>query len=273
MHSLRRSLILLTVATCFLTSFSAETHGQPMWLVRGQDHTLFLEILKPSFSNTSTTFATSLWFLSGWVVATDVVTIVTQVPFSHFAIDEDFGAGQSASGIGNIYLGVEFHGTDTPAFLELGAYLPTAADESVLGAFPEFVDRAEAFLPNSFPLIIVGNYVHKGQDGLVARARGGLSMWLPTESGLDSEAFLLYGGQIGYTSPRFDFLGGVTGRWLITGENLDFGEATFHQFAFAAAGTFGQFQPGVSVRIPVDEDLSDIVDLVFGVDLAVTLPR
>lgn len=273
MYSFRSSLMLVAVVGCLLTGISAEAYAQPMWLVRGQEHTVFLEILKPSYNNTSTTFGTSVSFLSGWVVATDVMTVVTQVPFSHFELDDGFGSGQSASGIGNIYLGLEFHAPDSPSFLELGAYLPTAADEAVLGVFPEFVDRSEAFLPNSFPLIFAGNFGHEGESGLVARIRGGFSLLLPTESGLDSDAFILYGGQIGYTSAQFDFLSGVTGRWLMTGENLDFGQASFHQITVAVAGNFGQFQPGVSLRIPVDEDLGDIVDLVYGVNLALKFPR
>jgi hypothetical protein len=261
-------------AACFLALFLTATlvhsvQSQPIWIVPEKHHRILLEWLKPDFEGGETTFGTGTWFLSALIVASDAVTLVAEVPYTHFAAKEF--PDDAESDIGNVYLGLEFHGNETPVTGEIGVRLPTAGDEGVVGVLTDFVDRMDAFVTDAVPVCAFINFRHRAPDGFVARIRGGLNLWIPREDRDDTETFVLYGGQIGYAGEQIDLLAGVTGRWFATSEGADFGEASYHQFALAVDLPLGVFQPGVSFRVPLDKDLGDIVNWVLGLTVAANL--
>jgi hypothetical protein len=59
---------------------------------------------------------------------------------------------------------------------------------------------------------------------------------------------------------------------LATEGDLDFGERTFHQLGMFANLLLGRFQPGAQLRIPLDEDLSDLINPSVSLSLGYLLP-
>lgn len=268
----RRSFALVFLALFLTTAFTSRVQSQPIWVVPESDHRILLEWLKPGFDTTdNTTFWTSTWFFSASVVASDNVKFVAEVPYTNLGIE---GSDEGANSIGNIYLGVELHGSESPVFFEAGLRLPTTdkGGDGLGGALTDFVDRAEAFAPETLPVSGYLNFLHSDEGGLVVRIRGGTAVWFPRDAG-DAEVFLVYGGQVGYAGEQVHLLAGLTGRWNVTSEEAGFGEASFHQLAVAVDVPLGTFQPGVSFRVPIDDDLGDIIDWVVGLSVAVNIPR
>ncbi|UCC49860.1 MAG: hypothetical protein JSV41_06815 [Gemmatimonadota bacterium] len=139
----------------------------------------------------------------------------------------------------------------------------------------DFVDRWEAFWHEILSLHSAFNYRYSGPTGLVLGFRLAPVLWMDTGDALrdDVELFALYGAHAGYEVANFAVRGGFSGRAHITEEDYDnLGERTWHQFVLAASYGLGRWWPGVQIRVPLDEDLSDAIDLVFGLSLAVQLP-
>ena len=62
---------------------------------------------------------------------------------------------------------------------------------------------------------------------------------------------------------------GITGRWYLTAPSGGAGENTFHQIGITAGPRVGRFNPAFHIRVPMDEDLSDFIDYVWGVSVNV----
>ncbi|MCK6618946.1 MAG: hypothetical protein HUU32_13015 [Calditrichaceae bacterium] len=250
--------------------------AQSYWVNRSQPKTISLEILKPDFAgDANTTFTTSVIFLGIQFPVAKKTLIVAELPFAHFGLNEEGYDGQSESAIGNPYLGLEFGAKNSGVSGEIGVRAPLTSNEKIsavlTGFFTDF-DRLEAFVPDILSLAGMVNYKYKSAGGAFARLRGGPVFWIPTgDSEADNELWLAYGFQAGYESQQVGFSIGFTGRLLATEEDLELGERTFHQLGLAADFGLGNVRPGVHLRLPLDEDLSDVIDMVFGVNLAIQL--
>ena len=274
------SFILLIGGSFFSAS------AQPIWLDRSADKAITLEILKPNFDNgEGITFSTSAWFLTGRFAVSNTISVVGQIPFAHYGYDYEsqfYNYHESHNALGNLYAGLEIHGENSPVFGEIGLYLPTAPkwdDESsaaaFLGMYTDLVDRAEAFSPEVTPIYGMIHFYQKNPTGLVLHFRGGPSIWLATGDNSDeTELYLLYAGQVGFATHKFELLTGFSGRWwMSSGEAADnFGEASFHQVGFAGNFVLGSVRPGFTFRVPVDKDYSEIINFIFGLTLGIDIP-
>lgn len=267
----QKVLIAALLLSGLLASVPFErAHGEALWVVP-ENNRILLEYLKPSFdSGDNLTFATSTWFLSGNAALGDVVSLTAEIPYTMLGVQ----GGESDVALGNVYLGANIQG-EAPVIVELGFRLPTATEfnqASVGGTVTDFVDRAEAFVENIFPVTAAVSYYDRRDNGFIARLRGGLNFWLPQEPNEDAEVFLVYGGQAGMSTRRMNLLAGITGRWWVSNEGgANAAEASEHQIALSADMPMGTAQPGVSLRIPFDDNLSDLIDLTFGVYFAANL--
>ncbi|UCC71836.1 MAG: hypothetical protein JSV86_15885 [Gemmatimonadota bacterium] len=253
-----------------------ELASQSIWLEPHGDRVAYLEILKPSFEDgDDIAFLTSAWYLSTRVALSDNIAVVGEVPFAYAKIDSEFTEeSQSGTTIGNIYAGLELTGGASKFFGEFGVRVPLASDEgdgglaSEAGFLADYVDRAEAFLPNVLSIHAAVNYRLRQENGVGVRFRLAPLLWIDTESdGAEVELWTLYSAQVWYNGEMVAVGGGFSGRALLTEEDLDFGERSFHQICLAANLILGRFQPGVQLRVPVDKDYSDIVNTVVGLSV------
>jgi len=273
--------VVLTITTLL---FPIALLSQPLWLDRSHDKTVALEILKPDFDDEyNTTFTSSLAvFLSLRYPIGKKVLLVAELPFVHSKA-EFFGYDKSDNSIGNPYLGLEIRGEGSPFFAEVGVRAPLTQEEedgelnvaAIVGAMIDQVDRLEAFAPDYLPITGMVNYQHKDPSGFVFRLRSGPAFLIDTdkqEREDATESFLLYSAQAGYESKQISVDAGLSGRWWLTTEEYDtFGERTIHQFGLTTSIGLGIVRPGLQIRLPLDKDLTEFLDLVFGVNLGIHL--
>jgi hypothetical protein len=276
-----KKIVLCLSLFCFYTISEYQTvFAQSIWLDRSHEKTIVLEIQKPDFDGEDqTTFMTTSWFLYGRFPLSTNVNMVAEIPFSHYKLDAEtyyFMENEGQSAFGNPYVGFEFYNEKKTVFGEIGLRLPMTPKEDASlaqssGAVTEFVERTEAFARDVLPVSVLINYMKTEDSGLMFRLRGGPIVWLATGNRNDTEWFVVYSIQGGYHSEKFNILAGLSGRWFVSAEDAAFSEATFHQFGIAATVDLGTFQPGLMLKLPLDEDLSDTIDLTFGLTLGFIL--
>ncbi|MCI0404699.1 MAG: hypothetical protein L0209_01270, partial [candidate division Zixibacteria bacterium] len=238
------------------------------------------------------TFTTSNWYLSGRFAFTENFAAVAELPFAHGGVEtleftgnfDSLGNPIFASGtesdnvLGNPYLGVEFHFPNSSFSMELGGRPPLGSlgitEEGELSSFLAFFtdyDRFEAFFPDLVFATWKVGLSHTSPTGLITRFRLGPSFMASTAGG-EPELFADYSAQGGYQGNTFTFWTGLTGRAILTEGDLSFGERTVHQFGLSGHFTAGRFIPGLLLRLPMDADLDDVLDFVFGFNVAYRLP-
>jgi hypothetical protein len=125
-----------------------------------------------------------------------------------------------------------------------------------VGQTADLVDRWEAFQPDILSIHGAVNYRSRTTPGLGLRLRLAPVLWIDTGDALS----------------KVSAGAGFSGRLLATEGDLDFGERTFHQLGMFANLLLGRFQPGAQLRIPLDEDLSDLINPSVSLSLGYLLP-
>lgn len=276
---MRRSLLtFLSVAWLACLVLPAGVNAQSPWLVPRSDRAVHLEILKPSFDEdwAEYTFTTFALFLSGRFAVGDNIVLVGELPFATVGVEVE-GFDESESTVGNIYLGAEFGGTDSPAFGEFGVRLPLTKDTDYFGfefMFMDVVDRWEAFIHEVASVHAATNFRYAAENGLGFRGRFAPVVWFDAGDALadDVEFFVLYSAQALFQGANVAVSGGFSGRLWVTVEDADLGERTLHQFVLAASYGLGRWWPGVQIRVPLDEDLTEAIGPAFCLSLGVQLP-
>jgi hypothetical protein len=284
---MRRALSAMFLA-CALP---AAGFAQTLWPESDKGTSFSIEVLKPNFhegegGNDTTTFLTSAWFFTARFPMSEGFALHAEVPFSHYGDDVTDSNINPSNTIGNPYLGVSISSKDRPLSFELGARAPLVKgdDESsalaaISGVFTDFVDRAEAFTPDTLPIVGMADYHPSVGSGWSLRLRAGGLADIPvrndssSESGdRSSELYALYGAQLWYQpeSGSVRIGGGVTGRFLAT-ESGSLGDRTVHELVVGGDVKLGQVRPGLEFRLPLDSSLNDFVDFTVGARLGIEL--
>jgi hypothetical protein len=263
---IRRLLIVLAALTMATPAFS-----QSLWLDRHYRPSVLGEVLFPTFEGGDTEFPTWAWFVSGKLPVGDGTSVVLELPYAHGDVGD--GPGSSAGSIGNPYLGIDYQPKPSGLILEAGVRLPLESDEEflpfIIGTASD-VDRWEAFWPNLVPIRLGFHYHHAPASTPVEwDLRFVPSVWIPTESGADTELFFGYGGTVRYAGEQVRVGGGLGGRWNATADNADFGESSWHQLDLEADFLPGSVRPGLQLKVPIDDGLIDTTNLAWGFTLTV----
>jgi hypothetical protein len=273
MYSKLSRLFPTVVIGLALTLHAPPVVGQSsLWLDGRTDKHLALEILKPNFEgDVNTTFATQALFLSLRYPLSPKVVLIADVPFAHYGMD---GSPETESTIGNPYIGIEARGENSPVSGEFGIRLPLVSSDNpsaqFVGAFVD-LDRWEAFWDDFVPISAMLNARWRSVQGVVTKLRVGPTLWASTGDDGDTELLLDYTAQIGYEGERGSVIGGFTGVMIVTEDDANFGERTYHQAGVAGSLRFNRVMPGMSVRLPLDEDMRDIHDVVVGIHVSIEL--
>ncbi len=254
--------------------------AQYHWLYPGSEKSVSLQMLKPKISDRDG-FGTlnTVWFLSGKFPASNRVSVVVEFPISNLVYDQ-VGARSSRdeTGIGHPYLGVEARltGGESPHVFSgrIGFRPPLGSDEkpgaAEIGMVTDYL-RLEAFYPDHWSATTGFGYSHTMEAGFKYSANIDAVYWTPSEGDMDSELFLDYNLTFLQILERFRFGGGVAGRWVATSEDGDFGDESIHQVGFTGTYDFGSFRPGLQLRLPLDEPISELLDYMYGFTLTVNL--
>jgi len=253
-------------------TLAVAVQAQSFWLPNATDNGIGLEVLKPSFKGEDeTSFLSTAPTLSGRFRVGEQLLLAAELPFTYY--NSEFTDGEFA--VGNPYLGAVLHNKAQSYFLEAGFRVPIASDEKydglIIGNYADY-DRLEAYSPDMLSFTLKNHYLRNSDAGFVFRLMGGVSVLVPTNNdNLDTEALFDYAGHAGYENATIQVLGGLTGRLLMTEEDLDFNERTVHQLGVFARYKASKVQPGLLFKVPVDDDFNDIIDFVFGLNVLVQL--
>jgi len=269
-HAKRTAILVTCAVTCLQSGLSA----QSLWTDQTSDRAIFVEFLKPEFEGADDTdFLTSDIFLSGRFPITSVVAAEAEVPFSRYGIDNG-AVERSQSAVGNPYLGARIQSSALTT--RVGVRFPVASSDDgtalTSGRLADY-DRFEAFLPDVFSVNASFAGPTQLSESFVLNIGGGPLLLLFTEDtgGDESEIYAQYFLMPQYNGQYVTVKAGVTGRALMTESDLDFGERSTHQLGMAAALNHGTVRPGLHLRVPLDEGLSEDVDYILGVNATVIL--
>lgn len=250
--------------------------SQSIWLPRDVERAVKIEFLKPDFEfgpgGTGWGFFTLGTSLSARLPLGSGVSFISQVPMAEVdAKTSTESNGHSEQLLGNIYLGIESHGSQ---FGELGVHLPTSGDnapDARLVGLVSDVGRWESFYSKAVTIQAAVNVRESPAPHLVMGIRLSPALTIPTVGpGADPEIFGVYSGLIGYEARMLRVGGAVSGRVLLTEEGPPLSERMENQLEIHADFGAGKLRPGLDVHFPLG-DLREISPLVLGINFAFIL--
>lgn len=257
-------------------SFNSTVKGQSIWMDNLPDKAISVEFEKPFFKDSDYVgAASSAWFLSGKFALNQNIALVTELPFAYLSYTSETPL-EDQSTIGNPYLGVKFFNSDKNFEADIGMRLPLSPDfdddrsaASELGLLTEFVERPEAFLTDVFPINLRVGYFDRVEEKAYFRVRGGPSVWLG-QNDRETELLMHYSAQIGYQWEKAGLLFGISGIWWMDSEDGAL-ESNWHQLGVATNFQFGKMQPVISLKMPLDESLNEVFDVIASVGMNIDL--
>ncbi len=277
MLNARQKTAIFASVILMLMLLPVSAFAQNYWMSPGEDNSVSLEFHKVKFAgDLELGFRNSVVFLSGNFGSSEKFRILVEVPVSIYD-PKPSPFDESETLLGNPFIGFEYRkpSDDGSKSLigRLGIRPPLASDEkfdaTVMGLITTF-NRFEAFIPDLFTVSAGGGYHQISENGTKSAFDFDASLMIPTENG-DAELFVNYNLALWVPSGDLNFGIGFAGRLIATEGDLDFGERTVHQLGLSGNYNSGSFKPGIHFRIPLDDDIADIVDLTYGVDFTFML--
>ena len=265
---------VLVPATILLTlsPVSGPAAAQELWPVPSSRATLLLEWQRPSISGADLSTLSGMLRAGVTVPIGTTTRFVAVLPYTRASFDEF--ENDHSTAFGNPYVGVETGAVGGSFTAQLGVYLPLASedafDPAALGSIGDF-DRAEAYIPNLITPRADAQYREVRESGFVWGVRGGLAAWVPSEGGGDAELVGSYGLLAGIEQAPVRLTASFSGRLIATAEEADLGERTFHQLAFEAAYLGPGAEPYLSIRLPLDDGVSESFDHTIGLGVRIRL--
>jgi len=239
--------------------------AQMPWTSHLPQHGLALDVLRPKFDDVETSLTSAAAYLSGRVRTGGGFSVRFELPFAHLGY-----SGQSSDAIGNPYAGIE-KSTGAVTY-EMGfrpALAPDNQEASLLGFFSD-ATRFVAFFPHIATLSGRITYRSQSAYGVTVEAGAGPSVWIPTEGG-DVELIIDHFGSLGYRGSKVWGAFGLGGLLLVTGDETGFADRTIYQLGASAGLTQGAVRPAVHVIIPMEGDITDNIDIVIGLGVAIPI--
>lgn len=236
---------------------------------------LWIDAAYSDFKSSEIGFPSTVWYLSGRLPLTSRISAVADVPFSYARVEPLDEDAQTSSVVGNPYLGVEFTGSPRLR-LELGARAPlNTADEESFADVTAFMGdplRLDAFMEDVLPVSAAATWTQPLTPALSLRLQGGATGLFHTgDETADNDATLDYGVAGSYTAGRARLGLGLAGLWLASADDGDFAENSVHSAGASADFLVGGVRPGISVRVPLDEDVREAVNSTVGLYLQIPL--
>ncbi len=265
----RRKLVMAGCVLIGLVLAVQPVAAQNYWMYPGEGTSVSLEIFKPKFDGwEGFELFTSVWLLSARVEATERFSLMIDLPIANVDLE---GSDWDGTSFSNPYIGGEFElgalGENESLVARIGVRPPIVSDEkdleSAVGAWTLY-DRFEAFLPD-LTTVIGGFGWRKVLGDGVAEVDANINGAYMFPGDGDSELFGDYNVAFWFPMQTVKFGIGGSGRIIVTEDDLSMGERTIHHARLAANFNAGSFKPGIHIQIPIDEDLSDLVDYSYGV--------
>ena len=279
MTSLRSTVRFLVAAAWLALALVPASRAQSLWSTPYVPNQITLEVLQPTLQSAPTedisllTGASTLW---GSYLLTDRTTVVVGMPVARYrsTLESEPSTDVAETQIGNPYVGVGMSSTRVPLLVELGVRLPLAPDASATtraGQATDLVHR-EAFTPNLFSAQIIANARWNWTRRFGLRFRSGPLLTTPTQDAPGTtEVYARYGVQAWQEGDRIVAGVGLMGRALLSERGGSFGNRTTHQATGTLIWNLPSVQPGLLLRLPINDPSGTDVDVVVGLTLSVAL--
>lgn len=269
MNLSKKTLLASVALLCSLTSLQA----QSPWLNNSGPSYFSFEFSKPSFADgVDLNFFSGVYDLSGSVQMSKKSELIVDIPIAHFGLkDNDFDV-DSETTIGNIYLGIRTGDRASAVRGEFGVLLPTASDKnqlaSTIGVYT-LPNQELGFAPNLWGLkakIRAEDLIN--DNGLFYRGHGGLTYGNFSNDVSDlTILYLDYLAQIGVRS-NGGFAGvlGLSGRTALNDDSkYDDDDSSSFLFGLGISYRTNNFEPGLTIKLPLDDPYKEAVDNVISV--------
>ena len=211
-------------------------------------------------------------FLSGSYRLGTRFRVEAELPFSRASWP--FGAvpgNLSGAMVGNPYLGLVLHRAERPLAFRAGVRLPVVGDLSDAYDLAPFttgtlsdLDRIEAFSPNTVTPKVAMEWQKVRPGGLLLGLLIGSTVPITDDFG-HADWLGDYGFRIGYRNERVQVHAALTGRINLTSDDVHgLSERTQHQVTGAVLLRSGRVRPEFTVRVPLDQDVREVVPVVIG---------
>lgn len=259
--------LLLTLA---LTGSALATNS---WLNPKYKPGIQLELNIPSFNidyGSSERSARSV-MISAYVGVSQNTRLVLEVPWQRVAINNGYNLDITESGLGNIYLGAVWSRPGSSELIEIGVRAPLVNEDGFATAYAIYTvpDRLEAYLEEATSGRVAFGYRYESAEQLTVKFLAG-----PTVLHInDSDAEVLLDMRFESWMDRASFFAGgaFVARFVLTDEG-EFADRLTSQMMFAGGLKFGSFQPGLNLIVPLDDDVSEVVDIVYGANFSYFFP-
>lgn len=267
------------LAVLLLLALPSASQAQSLWSTPYVPDQITLEVLQPTLQSAPSedisvlTGASTLW---GSYLITDRMTVVAGMPVARY---QSTRAGEpptdvTETQIGNPYVGLGVSSTRVPLLVELGVRLPLASEAALATRAGQATDLAhrEAFAPDLFAAQIIANTRWGWTRRFGFRFRGGPLLTTPTQDVPGTtEVYARYGVQAWQEGDRLVAGVGLAGRALLSERGGSFTDRTTHQATGTLIWNLPPVQPGLLIRLPINEPDGAGVDVVVGLTLSVTL--
>jgi|GEM_PF-6700991 len=255
--------------------------AQQLWSSDYPGSSLSVEYLHPSFQKqVFGSYSGFVLLFSGRIAVAEDVHLSAEFPYVGTTVDMayvnylyDPSTGQytfiqqrtkeSRSTIGNLSVGVEFGSAESKGRFRVT--IPTISEDQTGSAIAGLLgdlwnqERYAAKL-----LGIAGGYTYQPvfQNGLGVMFGISPFLWIPVginEGGRDTEFSVDYAAGVGYRGEWLKVGLGLGGRMLLTEDEWINGKKALHFFKAESDFRIGILQPGISVRLPLDREVSNIL--------------
>lgn len=252
--------------------------AQTIWTPLDHRATGRVELWHPHFDAQSSggsvsTTSGPLYFSFGFPV-NEKVALAFELPYTRASVRNDpFFGDYSDNTVGNPYVGVQLGAMrQRVSFVgEIGARVAAVSQSSFLSsgigmlADPE---RLEAFAPKSNTLAAAGNVVIRRPTSSTRFRLGVTQLFSSRTTGFGDHMLLDYGAQSSVDVDRFRFGGALSGRYAMQGGRTAGNRST--DFAVGSASySFGTVRPSLSVRLPFERDVRNLIPWTLGLGVEV----
>ena len=265
----------------------AAATAQPVWAQAGPMDGLTIEAHKPLYTDASgVTFLTSAWLVTGQATLQPGLRAGVEVGISHYGqqAGEPGLLGVVADDVrettpSNVALFIAYDGFFPDLTVTLQGRLPTASDRldnvgSLSGRYAD-LDRYDAFLSHTSTLSLTGDYrvaldetfSLRGRVGAVGQFTGERSANAPARSDL----VLRYAAQGWYEDDDLRAGVGAVGISHLTNEFAGFVERSQVMLAASVVAKAGGVEPGLTIKVPMTDELGTAMDAAVTLSLAVPL--
>lgn len=268
--SLRRTCIIMVATLAVMALCPLQGLSQSIWSRDthiDRTPTVGTEVLVPSLDLLEPEFPALALYLYGHFPVAERFNINVDLPVSHYAID----GGDAGTAIGNPYIGIEYEMQGGHTIFDFGGRIPLADEMSGALTSGLLVEQYQAapFITDVGALLANVHFSTANRSGWVLRGGGGTELAFPENGG--GEMFVKYYGQLLYDIDPLAVGGGLSGNVLATQGNMSYAERSVHMAGLTGRYKLQGASVGAHIKLPLDDDLGEILRYVIGLSLSVHL--